>query len=167
MINSSLRHRLFARAPLMIAAAVACTFARPTVQAQTKKSPPPRLAISPSLQSLDQWIVMRFRGAQLLPDSSDRGSAAIATQLSAPRIETSRNAGKQDTVVALHYSPTFWLPTLAAGASVQLTDPSGAVSTITGKIAARRAFRAPRVSGARDTVNAEWRIGWAYLVAIP
>ncbi|MEP6763651.1 MAG: hypothetical protein ABJB66_05025 [Gemmatimonadaceae bacterium] len=168
MINYSFSRAVpIGRAQLLIAVAVFCILPWLSASAQTKKTASAHVAISPSLQSLDQWIVMRFRDVQLLPDSSERGSASSVSDLGAPRIEASRNAGKHDTVVAVHYSPTFWRPTLTAGAKILLADPAGVVSAITGKIAARRAFRAPRISGARDTVGAEWRIGWAYLIAIP
>lgn len=121
---------------------------------------------SPELSSLDMWIVQRYRGAQLLPDSVARGSATFA-QAGAPRVESARTTARRDTVVALHFGSAMWRPTLNTSAQVQLADPTGTVSGITAKITARRAFRTPRKAGARDTVKDDWRIGWAYLVAIP
>lgn len=121
---------------------------------------------SPELSSLDIWIVQRYLGAQLLPDSNSRATVAFA-QAGAPRVESNRTAARRDTVVALHFSTTTWRPTLGLSTPVQLADPTGAVSTVVGRVTARRAFRAPRVAGARDTVNDDWRFGWAYLVALP
>lgn len=121
---------------------------------------------SRELASLDMWIVQRYRGAQLLPDTTGRAASAV-TQVGAPRVESARSSDRRDTVVALHFSATAWRPALASAATVQLADPSGAVSAIAGRVTARRAFRAPRKAGARDSVNTDWRIGWAYLVAIP
>lgn len=121
---------------------------------------------SAELSSLDMWIVQRYRGAQLLPDSGARGSYTFA-QAGAPRVESARTSARRDTVVALHFGTALWRPNLNTAAAVQLADPSGTVSGIAGKITARRAFRAPRKAGARDTVKDDWRIGWAYLVAIP
>ncbi|MBC8089551.1 MAG: hypothetical protein H7Z40_19985 [Phycisphaerae bacterium] len=121
---------------------------------------------SPELASLDMWIVQRYRGAQLLPDTTGRAASRV-TQVGAPRVESARSSDRRDTVVALHFSTSAWRPALASAAAVQMADPSGAVSAIAGRVTARRAFRAPRKAGARDSVNGDWRIGWAYLVAIP
>lgn len=121
---------------------------------------------SPELSSLDNWIVQRYRGTHLLPDSNPRATVAFA-QAGAPRVEANRTAARPDTLVALHFSTTMWRPTLGLSTQVQLADPSGAMSTVVGRVTARRAFRAPRVSGARDTVSGDWRYGWAYLVALP
>lgn len=121
---------------------------------------------SRELSSLDLWIVQRYRGAQLLPDSGVRSTATLA-QAGAPRVEATRSTTRRDTIVALHFGPAIWRPTLATAAAVQLADPTGTVSGIAGKITARRAFRTPRKAGARDSVKDDWRIGWAYLVAIP
>lgn len=116
--------------------------------------------------SLDMWIVQRFRGAQLLPDSGARSTATLA-QAGAPCVEAARNTTRRDTVVALHFGPAMWRASIMTATPVQLADPSGSISGITGKVTARRAFRAPRVAAARDSVKDDWRIGWAYLVAIP
>lgn len=121
---------------------------------------------TPELTSLDMWIVQRYRSAQLLPDSSGQGVNA-GKQTGAPRVESARSPNRRDTVVALHFSDAMWRPTIGAKATVQLADPTGSISGIGGQITARRAFRTPRRAGARDTVSADWRIGWAYLVAIP
>lgn len=118
------------------------------------------------LASLDMWIVERYRGAQLLPDSGTR-SLLPATQAGAPRVESARRANTRDTVVALHFGNTPWRPVLGNSTPVQFADPTGSISGISGRVTARRAFRTPRVPGARDTVKDDWRVGWAYLVAIP
>lgn len=122
--------------------------------------------VSPALSSLDLWIVQRYKTAQLLPDSGVRVTP-LSRQAGAPRVESARIAGRRDTVVALQFGPNYWRAGLGAASSVQLADPAGVVSTVTGRIAARRAFRTPRVAGARDSVKGDWRVGWAYLVAIP
>jgi hypothetical protein len=121
---------------------------------------------SPELSSLDVWIVQRYRGAQLLPDSNGQSTSTV-TRAGAPRIEASRSTTRRDTVVALHFGTALWKPALGAASAVQLVDPTGAISVISGRVTARRAFRTPRSAGARDSVKGEWRIGWAYLVAIP
>ena len=121
---------------------------------------------SPELSSLDLWIVQRYLGAQLMPDSNSRATVAFA-QAGAPRVESNRSAARRDTVVALHFGAAIWRPTLGSSTEVQLADPTGAVSTVVGRVTARRAFRAPRVAGAREDVSDDWRFGWAYLVALP
>ena len=127
----------------------------------------PALAQNASeLASLDMWIVERYRGAQLLPDSGARSSLPM-TQAGAPRVESARRVNVRDTVVALHFGNKPWRAGLANNTSVQFADPTGSVSGISGRVTARRAIRTPRVPGARDTVKDEWRVGWAYLVAIP
>lgn len=118
------------------------------------------------LASLDMWIVERYRGAQLLPDSGARASLP-ATQAGAPRVESPRRANIRDTVVALHFGNAPWRPVLTGNSPVQFADPTGSISGISGRVTARRAFRTPRVPGPRDTVKDDWRVGWAYLVAIP
>ena len=121
---------------------------------------------SPTLASLDEWIVQRYQTAQLLPDSGTR-LMALLRQVAAPRVESARVAGRGDTVVALQFGAEYWNAPLGTTTMVQLADPAGAISTVGGRITARRAFRTPRVAGARDSVKGEWRVGWAYLVAIP
>lgn len=118
------------------------------------------------LSSLDLWIVQRYRGAQLLPDSGTRTNSPVR-QAGAPRVESTRTPNRRDTVVALHFEPAYWRSTLGTASLVQLADPTGVVSSVSGRVTARRAFRSPRVAGARDSVAGDWRIGWAYLVAIP
>lgn len=121
---------------------------------------------SPELASLDMWIVQRYRGAQLLPDSTGHGASAV-NQAGAPRVESARTPNRRDSVVALHFGAAAWRPVLSTSAIVQLADPTGSVSSVAGRVTARRAFRTPRNAGAKDTVKSDWRIGWAYLVAIP
>lgn len=118
------------------------------------------------LSSLDEWIVQRYQTAQLLPDHGADAPLQVQ-QAGAPRVESARIAGRGDTVVALQFAPTYWRAPLGTASLVQLADPTGAVTRIAGRITARRAFRTPRVAGARDGVQDDWRVGWAYLVAIP
>jgi hypothetical protein len=122
--------------------------------------------LSPALTSLDEWVVMRFRGAGLLPDSGAQ-VASVVPHADAPRIDGVRSAARRDTLVAVHFDTVFWRPTLAVGANVRFADPSGEIAAIGGRVTARRAFRAPRKAGARPGNAADWRIGWAYLVAMP
>ncbi|MEO7998091.1 MAG: hypothetical protein ABI852_11635 [Gemmatimonadaceae bacterium] len=140
----------------VVGALMVCVFQATAVFAQN----------SPELSSLDMWIVQRYRGAQLLPDSGARSTATLV-QAGAPRVESTRTTARRDIVVALHFGSAMWRSTLNTSAAVQLADPTGAISGIAAKITARRAFRTPRKAGARDTVKDDWRIGWAYLVAIP
>lgn len=127
---------------------------------------PARAQLTPELYSLDSWILQRYRGAQLLPDSIARGTSAVM-QAGAPRIESQRSVNRRDTIVALHFGPAMWRPSLGTATPVQLADPTGVMTGITGRVTARRAFRSPRKPAPRDTVQDDWRIGWAYLVAIP
>ncbi|MEP6836146.1 MAG: S41 family peptidase [Gemmatimonas sp.] len=122
--------------------------------------------VSPTLSALDLWIVQRYKMARLLPDSGAR-TTVTASPIGAPRVESARTVGRRDTVVALQFATTYGRAALGTTATIQLADPSGAVSSVTGRITARRAFRTPRVAGARDSVKDEWRVGWAYLVALP
>ncbi len=121
---------------------------------------------TPEQSSLDMWIVQRYRGAQLLPDTSGNGAAPV-NQAGAPRVESARSPNRRDTVVALHFSETMWRPVHSTSSVIQLADPTGSISSVAGRVTARRAFRTPRKAGAKDTVQSDWRIGWAYLVAIP
>ena len=121
----------------------------------------------PTAQSaLDLWIVQRYKTAQLLPDSGTR-TVSLLRQTGAPRIESARSASRRDTVVAVQFGANYWRAALGTSSAVQLADPSGVVSGVNGRVTARRAFRTPRVAGARDSVADDWRVGWAYLVAIP
>jgi hypothetical protein len=133
----------------------------PVVAPHTAPAP-----LTPSQLSLDSWILMRFRGAQLLPDSGTRPASVIA-HAGAPRIEGPRTSNQRDTIVAVHFDTTFWRPTLAAGVTVRFVDSSGEISPITARVVSRRAFRAPRTPEARGAHGSDWRIGWAYLVAVP
>lgn len=123
--------------------------------------------------SLDVWIVERFRGAGLLPDSTTPGipgtrGASIA------RIEGIRAGATSDTVFALHFTARPGGAALQNGESVRLAGPTGTIAPISGIVLVRRAFRAPRVpqaggsSASGDGVDADgWRYGWAYLVSLP
>lgn len=134
--------------------------------AQARKPLVGPTVVAASLSSLDAWIVQRYKGAQLLPDSGLRGTSPLR-QAGAPRVESMRSPDRRDTIVALQFGAVYWRASLTPSSPVQLADPTGVVSAIGGRVSARRAFRAPRVAAPRDTVAEDWRIGWAYLVAIP
>ena len=58
-------------------------------------------------------------------------------------------------------------PALAVNAVVQLTGPTGTITPLSGRVLARRAFRAPRRPGAPSNTDAAWRYGWSYQVVMP
>ncbi|MEO7520915.1 MAG: hypothetical protein ABIW79_03765 [Gemmatimonas sp.] len=125
------------------------------------------------LSSLDVWIVERFRGAQLLPDSV-AARAARDGGGALPRIESARGGGSVDTLFALHFTPRATEGALASRQTVRLAGPTGTIAPLTGTVVARRAFRAPRVPGANvhvasgdSATDASWRYGWAYIVSLP
>jgi hypothetical protein len=134
----------------------------PSMHAQARAS---SSASSSIRESLDSWIVTRYRGAQLLDDSSGIDSTDAPGTL-VPRIEHVRDA-KGDTLVGLHFSMRAIAPALSMPGRVRLAVPSGAATGVTGTVIARRLFRAPRVPGAQATNASAWRYGWAYLVALP
>lgn len=135
-------------------------------QPQPAPAKNPGSKIGPALQSLDEWVILRFRGVQLLPDSGVGGASPVGRS-GAPRIETARTAARRDTLVALHFDTSFWQPAFSPGATVRFADHAGTVTSVAAQITARRAFRAPRKPGARNDHQEDWRVGWAYLVAMP
>jgi hypothetical protein len=137
----------------------------PKVAVSQNKATVPVL-LSTAQLSLDQWVLQRFRGAVLLPDSNVRIESLIAHS-GAPIVDGSRSGERRDTLVALHFDSVGWKPTVSEGSNVHFVDPSGEISQITGRITARRAFRAPRTANPRTQNAGDWRIGWAYLVALP
>ena len=116
-------------------------------------------------QMLDSWIVTQYRGAQLLSDSS-AGERTIAADTPIPRVEHVRDS-RGDSIVGVHFSARAVSPSLSVAGTVRLAVPSGTVTNTTGKVVARRLFRAPRVPGASKDNAALWRYGWAYLVVLP
>ena len=115
---------------------------------------------------LDQWIVTRYRGAGLLPDTAN-ALPSIATTRTPPRIESVAAGASSDSLWAVHFSADDPLPAFAVNGTVRLTGPTGAVTPLAAKVVARRPFRAPRVPGASPTRADAWREGWAYLVLLP
>lgn len=119
-----------------------------------------------ALPSLDQWIVTRYRGAGLLPDTAN-AAPSLATTRTPPRIESVAEGATSDTLWALHFTGDDPLPAFAVNAVVRLTGPTGAVTPLTARVVARRPFRAPRVPAASPARPDAWRDGWAYLVLLP
>lgn len=110
--------------------------------------------------SLDTWVVMRYRGAQLLPDSMTTASAdSLASGTALARVESMRDGIKSDTLFAVQFVADG-VDALTVDGAVRLAGPTGTVMPLTGRVIARRRFRAP------GTLTA-WRSGWAYLVLVP
>lgn len=119
---------------------------------------------------LDIWIVQRYRGAQLLPDSLLADSlltGSVARTASTPRIESTRAGKEQDTLWAVHFAPGTRMAGLPVGARPTLTGPTGTITPVVARVLARRAFRAPRVPGSAFRPDSSWRHGWVYLVVMP
>ncbi|MBL0940991.1 MAG: hypothetical protein IBJ03_19055 [Gemmatimonadaceae bacterium] len=116
---------------------------------------------------LDRWIVERYSGAQLLPDSMLTGSVSVARTASPPRIESAHRGLERDTLWAVHFAPGTELSGLAVGARTTLTGPTGTMTPVVARVVARRAFRAPRSPGAAFRPDSSWRHGWVYLVVMP
>lgn len=119
---------------------------------------------------LDGWIVQRYRGAQLLPDSQlPRGAAAppVARVAAAPRIEQTRRGTTRDTLWAVHFASGPELAGLAVGTRTTLTGPTGTMTPVVARVVSRRPFRAPRSPGSALGPDSSWRHAWAYLVVMP
>ncbi len=119
---------------------------------------------------LDRWIVQRYRGAQLVPDSQPpRGSATtpVARVAAAPRIEQTRRGATRDTLWAVHFAAGPELAGLAVGTRTTLTGPTGTMTPVVARVVARRPFRAPRSPGSALRPDSSWRHAWAYLVVMP
>lgn len=121
---------------------------------------------SPVSQSLDQWIIARYRGAGLRPDTAN-AQPSLATTQTPPRIESVAEGVRVDSLWAVHFTGAEPSPAFAVNATVRLTGPTGTVTPLTARVVARRPFRAPRVPGASPTRADAWREGWAYLVVLP
>lgn len=124
------------------------------------------VAIPASMTALDTWVVLRLRGAQLLPDST-ASVRSVANDAVLPRIESVREGGRVDSLYALHYAERPGVPALAGSGSVRIVGPTGTITPVVGRIAARRPFRAPRAPGADSNQEKDWRYGWSYLVLLP
>jgi hypothetical protein len=141
------------------------------------------------MQTIDTWLVARYRGVQLLPDSviggaplgdqisvtanatanaeDAQGERATATADAAyPRVESVIATAVADTLLALQFGAQTGRAPLAAGATVRLSGPTGAISAATGRIVARRAFRTPSTPAMGRTEASAWRYGWAYVAVV-
>jgi len=119
---------------------------------------------------LDRWIVLRYRGAQLMPDSVPAPGAAstqVARVSAAPRIEQTRGGATRDTLWAVHFAAGPELAGLAVGTRTTLTGPTGTMTPVVARVVARRPFRAPRSPGSALRPDSSWRHAWAYLVVMP
>lgn len=124
-----------------------------------------RNAIAPATETLDNWIVLQYRGAQLMHDSSG-GAATVVRDAPLPRIEQVRDV-RGDTLIGVHFAVRPAAPAFAVAGQARLAVPTGAITSTTGRVAARRLFRAPRVPGAAHDIPSQWRYGWAYVVVLP
>jgi len=112
--------------------------------------------------ALDSWLVTRFRDAQLLDDSvAVRPSGAVRF----PRVESVR-AGASDTLYAVHFGGPDDVSALRVASLVRLSGPSGAMTTHSARILARRAFRAPGALSANASSPESWRYGWSYVAVV-
>ena len=118
------------------------------------------------MTSLDTWIVVRLRGAQLFPDS-EPVVRSVATDAVLPHIESVRDGQRFDSLFALQYSERPGVAALAASGAVRLVGPTGTIMPIAGRVIARRPFRALRAPTANHNEERDWRYGWAYLIAVP
>lgn len=119
-----------------------------------------------ALTSLDTWLVVRLRGAELLPDSAP-APRSMVTDAVLPRIESVRDGQRADTLYALSHTEHLALPLLAAPAVVRIVGPTGTVTPIVGNVIARRPFRARRAPKANTNDEKDWRYGWAYMIVLP
>jgi hypothetical protein len=117
-------------------------------------------------RSLDGWIVTRYRGAQLLPDSSAL-LAPLVRSGAAPRVETVRPGRRADTLLAVHVGIQRPSSMLAVGSRATLAGPTGTITPVVAQLLGRRPFRAPRTPGAAVRPDSNWLHGWAYLVVVP
>lgn len=117
--------------------------------------------------ALDEWVVSRYREAQLLPDTS-RAPRGMVTAAMVPRVESVSDGDAMDTLYAVHFSSLRDTNGVRVGARLRLVSGSGVVSVNRVEVLARRPFRAPlqpaRI-GAPD--DRRWRYGWAYLAVTP
>ena len=113
---------------------------------------------------LDRFIVARYRGAQLLADSSAGVQSVIDAPL--PRVEYVQDT-RGDTLVGIHFTASAVPPSLQVGRIARLAVPTGAITNVEGRVVARRLFRAPRIPNAPTDSADAWRYGWAYVVTLP
>lgn len=119
-----------------------------------------------SSTALDVWIVERFRGAQLLPDSA-APQRSVAADASLARIESVGVGASTDTLFALHFGNRPGAPALERAGAIRLAGPTGTITPMAARLLARRPFRAPRMPRASNGSDGDWRYGWAYLSVLP
>lgn len=154
------------------AVAIACSLAvSPTVGSAQRGMASSQVPVKDSVATrtmlrLDRWLISRYRGAQLLPDSVG-GQRLVAAYASISRVESVVNGGRYDTLFAVHFAEHASGPALSAAGSARLVAPTGSASGVLARIVARRPFRAPRSPLARNHNESDWRYGWAYLTVVP
>jgi hypothetical protein len=147
-----------------IAVAVVCSWA--TVSAAQTPAPATVRAPAAASEALDRWIVTRYRGAGLMPDTSP-SAPSLASTRTPPRIETVRLGETTDSLWSVHFSAHDQVPAFALNTTVRLAGPTGSVGPLAARIVARRLFRAPRRPNPLPSDSAGWREGWAYLAVLP
>jgi hypothetical protein len=135
-----------------------------------------------AMRTVDTWLVARFRGVQLLPDSvvdvadatgaGSAGDAAVAagnpvSDAAYARVESVFATPMADTLLALQFGAQTGRAPLTSGATVRLSGPTGAISATTARIVARRAFRVASRPVVSPSDNSAWRYGWAYVAVVP
>lgn len=118
------------------------------------------------VRSVDAWLVSRFPAMQLLHDTLPI-TALAASDSVLPRIEATRAGRRADTLYAMSFGTGRGSPALPVNAMVQLAEPGGATTPLTGRVVARRAFRVPKRPGAPFPAEAAWAYGWSYVVVLP
>ncbi len=119
-----------------------------------------------ALGALDQWLVQRYRGVQLLPDSA-RAPWSVAASSPLARVETMRAGGQMDTLYAVHVGVREDMPPLRTRSRARLTGPTGSISPLEVRVIARRPFQTlGRPAGVQAPISA-WRHGWAYVALVP
>ena len=136
-----------------------------------------------TLHALDLWIITRFRDAQLLPDSARPASVVTEPVTDAsneasvlPRVESVRSTAGRDTLLALYFGLRDAIAPSAASSArtaamrrpvtVRLSGPSGAITALSARVLARRAFRTALVPHAASGDATMWRYGWAYVAVV-
>jgi len=129
-----------------------------------------------AMRTIDNWLVARYRGVELLPDrvvdgvgndgTANTEKASAGADAAYPRVESVIATALTDTLLALQFGAQTGRAPFASGATVRMSGPTGAITSATARIVARRAFRVaskPLVSHANDSA---WRYGWAYVAVV-
>lgn len=164
---------LFVGALLPLAFSLHAASAQPAVRGATDTARPASrraaVQLSPDangMTSLDTWIVVRLRGAQLMPDSVPV-VRSVAKDAVLPHVESVREGARFDTLFAVQYAERPGAAALAGAAAVRMVGQTGTITPIAGRVIARRPFRALRAPTANHNEERDWRYGWAYLIAVP